>query len=127
VLSEKGIFVKTIFGTLTVCAAVLIAAIATATPFDGLYKLVDGSWSCNPEDIGMDSGALSLQDGYLHGIENSCELTEPTNVRGMDAVLYDALCSGEGEQYSYRLMILRHEQGIYLVQDDYVAEWHNCQ
>ena len=75
----------------------------------------------------MDGGVLGIQDGYLHGLENTCELTKPTNIRGMDAILYDAQCSGEGEQYSYRLMILRHAAGLYLVQDGFVADWRPCQ
>ncbi|AZV77651.1 hypothetical protein EBB79_06925 [Parasedimentitalea marina] len=116
-----------IFRSLVFITAVLMSATGFAAPFDGLYTSVDGTWSCNPEDLGMDGGVLGIQGAYLHGLENTCELTKPTSIRGMDAVLFDAQCSGEGEQYSYRVMIMRHEEGLYLVQDGLVADWRRCQ
>ena len=65
-------------------------------------------------------------DGFLEGVESSCKLTKPTKVRGMDAVLYDAICSSEGEQYSYRVMLMRRDNGIYVVQNGYASEWRSC-
>ncbi|MEX0281235.1 MAG: hypothetical protein AB3N13_08620 [Arenibacterium sp.] len=114
-------------GAIIVAIAVSTIA-ASATPFDGLYAPSDsfGMWSCQAMDIGADVGAVGILEGYLQGVENACELTNPTNVRGMDAILYDANCSGEGETYSHRVMLMRHDEGIYVIQDGYVAEWRRC-
>ncbi|OUS33498.1 hypothetical protein A9Q94_19105 [Rhodobacterales bacterium 56_14_T64] len=112
-----------------VLALVIIGTSAHAAPFDGLYAPESGyaDWSCNPEEIGMGGGAVAVRDGYLYGVESECELVNPTNVRGMNAVLYDAICTGEGEEYSYRVMMMRQDTGIYLVQDGFVSDWRNCQ
>jgi hypothetical protein len=104
---------------------VMLANVAHTTPFDGLYGF-DG-WSCKSEELGMDGGALGVVDGYLHGLENTCELTNPTNVRGMDAILYDAVCSGEGMQSTERMMLMRYDGGIYLIRNGSAAEWRSCQ
>ncbi|QGX97487.1 hypothetical protein EI983_04025 [Roseovarius faecimaris] len=118
-------FVRT--GANIVAIAVFTAA-ASATPFDGLYAPSESfaMWSCQAEDIGADVGAVGIMKDYLQGVENACKLTNPTNVRGMDAVLYDAICSGEGEKYSHRVMLMRHDNGIYVIQDGYAAEWRSC-
>ncbi len=105
----------------------LTATLAEATPFDGLYYPAGMSWSCDASEVGMDGGAVAVSDGYLRGVENSCELTLQTNVRGMDAILYDAVCSGEGEEYPpYRLMLMRHSSGIYIIDNGHVADWRQC-
>ena len=42
--------------------------------------------------------------------EESCQLTAPTEVRGMDATLYDLQCSGDyGEIPDMRVMLLTQE------------------
>jgi len=103
-------------------------SIAYATPFDGLYAPANSfeSWSCKASELGGDGGAVGVENGYLRGVENACELTKPTDIRGMAAILYDAICSGEGEQYTQRVMLMRHDSGIYVIQDGYSAEWRSC-
>mgnify|MGYP000078835654 CR=1 FL=1 len=118
---------KALFKSPVLLAAALIATAVDATPYDGLYKSEHGSWTCTPEDIGMDGGSLGIQNSFLYGLESECELTNATNVRGMDAVLYDAECTAEGEPYpSSRVMIMRHDEGLFLVQDGSVGDWRSC-
>jgi len=110
------------------CAAALSigAAAAAAGQFDGLYYPTGMQWSCNPIDVGMDGGALQIEGDALIGVENYCELSQPTSVRGMEAVLYDADCAGEGYEYSYRVMLLRQPSGVYVITEDGVADWTLC-
>ena len=98
------------------------------SPYDGLYVAtgVEG-WTCEPGEVGMEFGALAIEDGVLKGLENTCQLTNPTQVRGMVATLYDANCTGEGETYSYRLMLMKSDNGVYVIDDGYVAEWTLCE
>jgi hypothetical protein len=91
-----NIFVKWVW----VCIFLLPSSFAnaqTSTPFDGLYAPEIGfeGWECTSSSLGSDGGALGVMDGLLHGAGNVCELTKPTQVRGMNAVLYDAVCDGE--------------------------------
>ena len=69
-----------------------------AGQFDGKYRL-NKHWDC--KSVGMDGGAMEIRGGKLHGVESLCLITNPTKIRGMDAVLYDLQCSGEGENCSY--------------------------
>ena len=110
-----------------VFAAVVFASTVTATPFDGLYKSIHGTWTCDPLDIGMDGGSLGIDGDFLYGLESECKLTNPTNVRGMDAILYDSTCTAEGEPYpSSRVMIMQHDEGIYFIKDGSVGDWRDC-
>jgi hypothetical protein len=105
----------------------LLAAPALAGPYDGLYRPdypEFSGWDCT--SVGSDGGALAIQDDILHGVENQCQLTNPVVVNGMDATLYDAVCAGEGEESTYRLMILRLPEGVALIQDGFVNPLKSC-
>jgi hypothetical protein len=104
-----------------------LSSSALAGPFDGLYRPNfewAQNWNCT--SVGMDGGAVAVWDDRLLGVENSCDLTGPVDVNGMSAVLYDAVCTGEGETYSYRVMLMKHASGIYVVSDGQVADWVRC-
>jgi len=88
----------------------LLLALLVATPaaaYDGLYRpdttWAEG-WDCRT--VGMDGGALAIQNGTFFGVENTCQLTNPVPVRDMDATLYDAICMGEGMENRERIMLL---------------------
>lgn len=97
---------------------------AFAEGFDGIYRPAGSSWDC--VSIGSDGGALAVRDGIFYGLESACELTNPTRVNGMDAVLYDAQCNGEGESYGYRLMLMRLGDGLAVIEDGAVSELERC-
>ena len=105
----------------------MLAGPALAGPFDGIYRpdqpFAEG-WDC--QSVGQEGGALSVQGDIYTGVENQCRLTNPVQVTGMDAVLYDAECAGEGETYSYRLMLMRLPDGIAVIQDGSVNELLTC-
>jgi hypothetical protein len=74
---------------------------ATATPFDGAYD------STIERCYRASDMRYILSGDRAEGWENICNLTNPTSVRDIpNAMIYDAICSGEGERYSYRLMLV---------------------
>ncbi len=92
----------------------LAAGTAGAGPYDGVFRPnydFAKSWDC--EAIGTQGGALAVNGRVFHGIGHNCALTDPVEVRDMNATLYDAECSGEGQDYRERLMLMEHEFGIY--------------
>jgi hypothetical protein len=107
--------------------ALLAAAPAAAGPYDGLYRPdypeTEG-WDCR--SVGQDGGALAVQGDVFQGVENACRLTNPVPVTGMDAVLYDAVCAGEGETASYRLMLMRVPDGLAVIEDGSVSFLKSC-
>jgi hypothetical protein len=110
-----------------VLALALAPGLAVATPYDGLYRPnydFAASWDCTT--VGMEGGALAIEDDRLIGVETGCELADPVEVRGMNAVLYDATCGGEGEVYEERVMLMAHAFGVYVIRDAMVADWLSC-
>ncbi|SPF79258.1 hypothetical protein ALP8811_03197 [Aliiroseovarius pelagivivens] len=102
--------------------AMLLAGPAFAGPFDGTYGLE--GWSCG--EVGMDGGALAIRDGIFYGVESRCDLTNPVDIRGMNATLYDAECAGEGEVYGYRMMVMKTQEGINIINDGWVTQLRSC-
>jgi hypothetical protein len=108
--------------------AVLLTVVATpalADGFDGTYRPAGSSWDC--QSIGSDGGAMAVRDGMFFGLENTCKLTNPTQVNGMNAVLFDAECNGEGEAYSYRMMLMTLPDGIAVITDGSVNAYERCE
>jgi hypothetical protein len=107
--------------------ALLAALSSPALAFDGLYRpdqpWAEG-WDC--QTIGMDGGALAVREGRFYGVENTCELTNPTAIRGMEGVLYDAVCSGEGETETYRMVLMRVDGGLAVIRDGWVNLLKRC-
>ncbi|MCC5985881.1 MAG: hypothetical protein JJU42_16110 [Rhodobacteraceae bacterium] len=110
-------------------AAALTAFAAPALAFDGLYRpgpeWGGDSWDC--ETVGMDGGAIAVQGDRFIGVENFCTLSDPVDVRGMDAVLYDATCEGEGETYTYRMMLHRTFDGIAVISEGVASNLIRCE
>ena len=105
----------------------LVSSPVAAGPFDGLYHPAHmNSWSCRSDQVGRDGGAIAIQGDVLTSVEGSCRLTNPTVVRDMNAVLYDAACFVEGSEFNYRLMLLGHTQGVYMINNDGVFELERC-
>jgi hypothetical protein len=106
----------------------VLALPAVAGPFDGVYRpdqpWAEG-WDC--KSVGSDGGALAVRDGVFYGVENACQLTNPVEVNGMSAVLYDAECSGEGETYAKRMMLMRLPEGLAVIEDGFVNVLRACQ
>ena len=108
-----------------VLALALLPLPVAAGPFDGVYR-PDGmeGWDC--QSIGSDGGALAVRDGVFYGVENACQLTNPVEVNGMSAVLYDAECNGEGESYAKRMMLMRVPEGLAVIEDGFVNVLRAC-
>jgi hypothetical protein len=102
----------------------LAAMPAAAQSFDGLYRPLGSDWDC--QSVGSDGGAMAVQDGVFYGVENACKLTNPTRVNGMNAMLYDAECNGEGMTDFYRMMLMQLPGGIAVITDGSANEYERC-
>lgn len=109
------------------CFILSFAAANAAGPFDGTYRPnydFAVSWNCT--DLGMDGGALAIRDHELIGVENLCRLTEPVRVNGMNAILYNGICAGEGYEYSERIMLMKNDHGVYVIRDGFALDLIHC-
>ncbi|WP_296418041.1 hypothetical protein [Pseudooctadecabacter sp.] len=106
-------------------AMILAPAIAAATPYDGVYRQ-----NANAECalVGVDGGALRIEDGIFYGVEVECRMTRPVNVVDMDATLYTMNCSGNDEVWTERAMLMNdaEEGGIIMIWDGYAFRYSQC-
>ncbi len=115
------------------CLAAAQTAAAQTDQFDGLYRPsgeMFAGWTCRADSVGMDGGAVAIRNGQMFGVESLCDLTNPVEVRDMNAVLYDKLCRGEGDEWTERVMLMRSKftaRVLYVISDMYVAEWEACE
>lgn len=113
-----------------VWALCLAPVTALAGPFDGYYRPSgpwgDG-WDCR--SLGSDRGAVGVMGDRIVFVEGGCQLTNPVQVNGMGAILYDGRCAQEGTEYSERILLMRRNDpfGLYVITDGHVAEWSVCE
>lgn len=116
------------------CVICLISAITLAggpapgqeaTRFDGIWR---GSPTASCTYTGEDGGALKIETGTLYGVNATCEMADPVQVREMDATLYDMSCRGDGDvEWQDRPMLMQaSDGGLYLVWDGIVYKYEGC-
>jgi len=106
-------------------ALMLTPAIAGAMPYDGTYRQ-----NANAECafVGVDGGALRIEDGIFYGVEMECRMTSPVNVVDMDATLYSMNCSGNDQVWTERAMLMddAENDGIIMVWNGYAFRYSRC-
>lgn len=108
-----------------VLALTLLPGLAFATPYDGTYRQ-NANADCGL--VGVDGGALKIEDGIFYGVESQCRMTRPVNVVDMDATLYTMVCSGEGTSWTERAMVMDAAEGdgIIMVWNGYAFRYESC-
>lgn len=95
----------------------VLAAPTGAGPHDGRYRPdhpSGDSWDC--KTIGKDGGAILLTSNVFFAVGSRCTLRDPVGVTGMEATLYDAICRTDGAPWHRRIMIMKTESGIAVIQ-----------
>lgn len=99
---------------------------AFAAPYDGVYRQ-NANAECGL--IGVEGGALLIEDGIFHGVEMECRMTRPVSVVDMDATLYTMQCTGEGSVWSERAMLMadaEEEGGLIMIWNGYAFRYSRC-
>jgi hypothetical protein len=107
-------------------ALAIAPVMAFATPYDGTYRQNDNA-ECAL--VGVDGGALRLEDGIFYGVEMECRMTRPVSVVNMDATLYTMACSGNDEIWTERAMVMKDAEsdgGIIMVWNGYAFRYARC-
>lgn len=107
---------------------VIFALLPTATlagPFDGTYRQAANA-ECGL--IGVDGGALKIEEGIFYGVEVECRMTRPVDVLNMDATLYTMQCSGEGQVWTERAMLMKpaEDDGLIMIWNGYAFAYDRC-
>lgn len=102
-----------LFGAM-MAAGVAAPAVADMTRFDGTYRLFNDGAPCVVGEGDVAGAAFRIEKGRLFGIESTCTLANPTNIRDMDAMLFDLQCVGEGLNWSDRIFLMKMDDGSLL-------------
>jgi hypothetical protein len=100
-------------------AATLAPGLVAAQSFDGVYQ----SGSCGAAT----DGRVEIAGNRISFWESTCQLTNPVSVRDMgDGTLFDVVCTGEGETWSYRMFMMQGAEGLIMVRDGYAFTYPRC-
>lgn len=113
--------------TLRLGAAVFfLPAMLAASPFDGVYKQTANS-ECAL--VGVDGGSLKIDNEIFYGVEVECRMTNPVEIEGMNAMLYNMACIGEGSTWEERAIMMQDAQGpgLLMIWDGYAFRYDRCE
>lgn len=100
-------------------------AAVQADHYDGVYRQTANA-DCGL--IGVDGGAVQIKDGIFYGVEVQCRMTEPVPISEMDATIYTLACSGEGQSWTERAIMMADsdDAGIFMIWDGYAFRYDRC-
>ncbi|MCC5955744.1 MAG: hypothetical protein JJU07_06550 [Natronohydrobacter sp.] len=91
------------------------AALADTTRFDGTYAVVpEARLACDLSRGTADIATIRIENGQYFGVVATCRLANPTTIRGMDAMLFDLQCTGEGAEWGDRILLMKKDDGSLL-------------
>jgi len=112
--------------------SLLTLAALAAGPAVAQVEAFQGDWAtgnpdaCVPGADGADF-ALRIAGDTMFGIESACRLTNPVAVRDLSAVLFDAECSGEGETWrDRRLLMIDADGALVYLREGYAQVLPRC-
>ncbi|SFR59707.1 hypothetical protein SAMN04488005_3140 [Yoonia tamlensis] len=106
--------------------ALLAPNLAFADPFDGIYKQTAHS-ECAL--VGTDGGSLEIREDIFYGVEMQCRMINPVDIEDMDAMIYQMECSGEGQTWSERAILMNDAEapGIIMIWNGYAFRYARCE
>lgn len=99
---------------------VLLPSVARAQ-YDGTYAVDCAAGAGSETRIGIEGDSIRFH-------ESICRLANPVTVRGMTgATLFDATCTGEGETWAKRILLMPgSEGGLVRVEDGFAMTYARC-
>ena len=113
---------------LALVAALWPAAAATegAARFEGDWTIGDPSACVVGED--SPNFAFRIRGVVFEGLETRCAMTNPVNIRGMEAVLFDMECEGEGDRWTHRSFMMIDQSGaLVIINDGFLSVISRCE
>ena len=96
-----------------------------AGPYDGIYQQ---TLTSDCETVGEEGGAIRIDGTLFYGVEVQCRMTLPVDINNMDATIYTMECSGEGQGWTERAIVMNDAEGegIFMVWNGYVFRYALC-
>ncbi len=113
-------------------ATLTIGLALTAGTGFAQQSLFDGDWATgDPAQCEVQADATNMawriQDGTIWGVESLCRMTNPVGVRDMNAMLYDLECTGEGQVWGGRALLMIDADGqLVFIRDGFASILPRC-
>lgn len=117
--------------TLNIAAVTLglmlpLAATAQDGQFDGDWAVGD-PMACDLSGHDSANFAVRIRGDQFRGLESECRMTNPVTLPGLGAVIHEMDCTGEGDSWTYRaLMMLDREGQLVMVSDGMALIYPRC-
>ena len=108
--------------------AALVPGLATGLVPAAALAQIEGSFAMDCAAGALSEDRVEVMGTVIFFHESRCKLTNPVPVRGMtDAVLYDVECSGEGEVWIRRILLMpSFDGGLIRVEDGLALTYLRC-
>ena len=106
-------------------AATSLASTSTAQimSFDGVWARIGST--CTPGE--SDDVPMRISGVDIRFYESRCEMTNPVNIRDMNGQLFDMVCFGEGEEWTFRgLLLLNEDQTLVYSRNGWTDTYQRC-
>ncbi len=106
----------------------VLAAPVSADTYDGQYYWTgtDPVQGCSNDRY--NEMGIKIEGPRIFYVETTCELNNPTPVRGMsEGLLFDAICIGEGDKWAERVMLYQTYEGVSVLSRGAVRTYTRCQ
>ena len=107
---------------------IALSSPALADQLNGLYvfETAPSDGQCTMVDYG--NADLEIYNDTIVFIETECVLTQPTAIRDMsEGVLYDAVCTGEGDTWTERMMLYKTFEGVAVISRGAARTFRVCE
>lgn len=113
-----------------ICAAVLWAApvAAQSLDLDGVHRWLGSDPATACDTSVYNDGQMTIDGATVAFIETSCKLGDPVAIRDMpEGTLYDAVCNGEGDIWTERMLVYKTFDGIAILSRGAVRTYQRCE
>lgn len=95
-----------------------------ASGFAGVYRQ-NALGSCTA--MGEEGGAIRIEDAVFYGAGATCQMTDPVDIRDMDAALFDFVCERDEAIWTSRFFLsLADDGGLIVVSDGFAFKYDRC-
>lgn len=98
---------------------------------DGLF---DGDWAggdpmaCDMSGASPENFALRIRGDLFRGPDSECRMTNPVTLPGLGVVLYDMNCASNGENETYRALMMVDRNGqLVMISDGSAVSYPRCE
>lgn len=106
----------------------MLASPVVAQNLDGVYYWQDSDPGFGCAESAYAEFQITIEGNKISFVETQCKLGDPVGIRDMaEATLYDAVCTGEGDTWTERMLVYETYDGVALLSRGAARTYTRCQ